>query len=142
MLWVKAFHLIAIVSWFAGLFYLPRLFIYHTKWNDPTSNEHFKVMERKLYYMITTPAGILTLVLGAWLLSFNPEGYLHLPWMHLKLTLVVLLVLYHLYLGKIVHDFQKNRNRHALKFYHMLHGLPTLFLISIVCITVVKIVGY
>jgi protoporphyrinogen IX oxidase len=110
MLWVKAFHIIALVSWFAGLFYLPRLFIYHTKWNDSLSNDHFKIMERNL----------------------------HQPWMHIKLTLVFLLVIYHLYLGRIVREFQRNTNKHKLGFYHMLHGLPSLFLISIVCLVVVK----
>jgi putative membrane protein len=83
MLWVKAFHIIFIVSWFSGLFYLPRLFIYHTQWNDNLSNEHFKTMESKLYYYITTPAGILTLLFGFWIMSYNLSGYLQEPWMHI-----------------------------------------------------------
>jgi protoporphyrinogen IX oxidase len=137
MLWVKAFHIIAMVAWFAGLFYLPRLFIYHTQWKDSVSNEHFKIMERKLYRYITTPAGIITLLLGLWLISFNPTGYLHQPWMHMKLTAVFLLVLYHLYLGRIVSRFQQDKNQHSLKLYHWLHRLPTLFLVVIVCLVVV-----
>lgn len=138
MLWVKAFHLIFIVTWFSGLFYLPRLFIYHSKWKDSATNEHFKVMEKKLYYYITTPAGLLTLIFGLWVLSYNISGYMQEPWMHIKLGLVFLLILYHLYLGKVVKDFQKNINTHKLGFYHLLHALPTVFLVSIVIMAIVK----
>ncbi len=138
MLWVKAFHIITLVAWFSGLFYLPRLFIYHSKWNDPVSNDHFKIMEKKLYYYITTPAGILTLIFGFWIMSYNFAGYLQEPWMHLKLTLVFFLVLYHLYLGRLVKQFQRNENQHKMGFYHFLHGLPALFLVLIVILAVVK----
>lgn len=138
MLWIKAFHIIFIVAWFSGLFYLPRLFIYHSKWNDALSNEHFKIMERKLYRYITTPAGILTILFGFWIMSYNFSGYLHEPWVHIKLTFVVLLVIYHAYLGKIVADFQQDKNRHKIGFYHLLHTLPSLFLVLIVILAVVK----
>lgn len=138
MLWTKAIHLIALVAWFSGLFYLPRLFIYHTKWNDPVSNEHFKIMERKLYYYITTPACVLTLVFGFWVMSYNFAGYLQEPWMHSKLTFVLLLVIYHLYLGKVVNNFQHDKNLHKMGFYHFLHALPSLFLLIIVVLAVVK----
>lgn len=138
MLWVKAFHIIAIVAWFSGLFYLPRLFIYHTKWKDPISNEHFKLMEKKLYYYIMTPAAILALLFGFWALSYNFAGYLQEPWMHAKLGFVFLLVLFHLYLGSVVNQFQHEQNRHKIGFYHFLHGLPSLFLIIIVILVVVK----
>lgn len=139
MLWIKAFHIIAMVAWFSGLFYLPRLFIYHTQWNDDISNQHFKIMESKLYRYITTPAGILTLMLGLWLISFDLAGYMHQPWMHMKLTAVFLLGLYHLYLGRIVANFQLDKNQHSLKFYGWLHRLPTIFLVVIVCLVVVRI---
>ena len=138
MLWIKAFHIIFMVCWFSGLFYLPRLFIYHTQWNDTLSHEHFKIMEKKLYYYITTPAGLLTLIFGFWVMSYNFSGYLHEPWMHLKLFFVALLVVYHLYLGKLVKTFQNRQNHHSLGFYHFLHGLPGLFLIIIVLLAVVK----
>lgn len=138
MLWIKAIHIISLVAWFSGLFYLPRLFIYHTKWPDQVSNEHFKIMEKKLYTYITTPAGILTLIFGFWVMSYNFAGYLQEPWMHVKLTLVALLVIYHVYLGKVVGEFQKNKNKHKIGFYHFLHSLPSLFLLLIVILAVVK----
>jgi len=138
MLWVKAIHLIALVAWFSGLFYLPRLFIYHHKWNDPISHQHFKIMEKKLYYYITTPAGILTLIFGLWLMSYNWTAYLHEPWMHLKLTFVLLLVFYHLYLGYLLHRFACNCNTHSEIFYRWLNEVPTLFLIAIVLLVVLK----
>ncbi|HSW71280.1 MAG TPA: protoporphyrinogen oxidase HemJ [Gammaproteobacteria bacterium] len=138
MLWIKAIHLIALVAWFSGLFYLPRLFIYHSKWKDPISDQHFKIMEKKLYYYITTPAGILTLIFGFWIMSYNFAGYLQEPWMHLKLSLVALLIIYHLYLGRVVKQFQNNQNQHKIGFYHFLHSLPSLFLIIIVILAVVK----
>lgn len=138
MLWVKAFHIIALVAWFSGLFYLPRLFIYHSQWKDATSNEHFKIMEKKLYYYIMTPAAVLTLLFGFWALSYNFAGYLQEPWMHTKLTFVFLLLLFHLYLGNLVNHFQHNKNPHKRGFYHLLHGLPSLFLLIIVIMAVVK----
>lgn len=138
MLWIKAFHIIFVVTWFSGLFYLPRLFIYHTQWNDAVSNQQFKIMEKKLYYYITTPAGILTLLFGFWVLSYNFSGYLQESWLHMKFAMVLLLVIYHMYLGKIVGDFQMDQNRHSKGFYYALHGLPTLFLVIIVILAVVK----
>ena len=107
MLWVKAFHIIFIVTWFAGLFYLPRLFVYHAMSDDSISNERFKIMERKLYYGITTPSAVLTVVFGVWMLwdyawvAFSKTG-----WLHAKLTLVVILIGYHIYCGKLVKHFK------------------------------------
>ena len=102
MLWVKAFHIIFMVTWFAGLFYLPRLFIYHAQSSYPASNERFKTMERKLYYGIMAPGAILTVVFGLWLwLGFGISG----GWLHAKLALVALLIAYHLYCGKLLADF-------------------------------------
>lgn len=138
MLWIKAFHIIFMVAWFSGLFYLPRLFVYHSEANDTVSNERFKIMEKKLYYMITTPGGIITLLLGIWLLSYSWHGYMQMLWIHIKLTLVALLVIYHLYLGKLLHDFKHNRNRHTRTFYLWINEIPTLFLIAIVILAVVK----
>ena len=101
MLWVKAFHIIFMVTWFAGLFYLPRLFVYHAMATDRVGIERFKIMERKLFFGIATPGAVLTILFGIWTLSYNLHGYMQMGWMHAKLGLVALLVLYHLYLGKL-----------------------------------------
>src|ERR1700731_1090442 len=91
MLWLKAFHIIFVVTWFSGLFYLPRLFVYHTMAQDKVSQDRFKVMEKKLYFGITTPSAILATVLGILLLSYSFSGYMQSAWMHWKLTLVLFL---------------------------------------------------
>jgi putative membrane protein len=138
MLWVKSFHIIFMVTWFSGLFYLPRLFVYHAMAADTTSIERFKIMERKLFFGITTPGMIFTLIFGIWLLSYNMQGYMHAGWMHMKLTLVFLLVIYHLYLGKLYIDFKYDRNRHGHVFYRIVNEIPVLFLIAIVILVIVK----
>lgn len=138
MLWVKAFHIIAMVAWFSGLFYLPRIFVYHASASDQIGIDRFKIMEKKLYYYIMTPSGILTIILGLWLISFNVSGYLRMGWLHIKLTLVLLLILYHLYLGKLLTAFAKDRNQHSSKFYRLLNEIPSLLLIMIVILVVVK----
>lgn len=137
MLWVKAFHIVFMVTWFAGLFYLPRLFVYHAMSDDKISDERFKIMERKLYYGITTPGAILTTLLGIILFMMYPTYYFHAGWMHLKLTAVVLLWIYHIYCGVLVQAFKNNRNQHTHVFYRWLNELPLLFLIvSVVCVVV------
>lgn len=141
MLWVKAFHIIFMVTWFGGLFYLPRLFVYHAMASDTTSIERFKIMERKLYYYIATPACLLTLISGIILISFNPQGYMQMVWMHAKLGLVLLLVLYHFYLGLVLNGFAHDRNTHSPKFYRILNELPAFFLIAIVIMVVVQPFG-
>lgn len=138
MLWVKAFHIIFVICWFAGLFYLPRLMVYHTQATDLISQERFKVMERRLYYGIMWPAGILTTVFGLWLLSFNILGYLTLGWMHAKLGLVLLLWIYHLSCGFCVKQFKRNHNTRTEKFYRIFNEIPTVLLIAIVILAVVK----
>lgn len=138
MLWVKAFHIIFMVTWFSGLFYLPRLFVYHAEANDPISQARFKIMERKLYYGITTPGAILTLIFGIWLISYNPTGYLQMTWLHIKLGLVFLLVIYHIYLGKWLRDFKYDRNRHGHVFYRFINEIPVIFLIGIILLAVLK----
>src|SRR5688572_32612547 len=102
MLWVKALHIIFMVTWFAGLFYLPRLFVYHAETQDEISLTRFKLMEKRLYYGIMTPGAVLTILFGLWTMSFAFTAYLKMPWLHLKLACVVLLLFYHLYLGKIL----------------------------------------
>lgn len=135
MLWVKSLHIIFMVTWFAGLFYLPRLFVYHAMCNDQPGNERFKVMERKLYYGIMTPGALLTIVFGTWLwLGYGFAG----GWLHAKLALVVLLVAYHVYCGKLLLDFKHDRNRHGHVYYRWFNELPVLVLFAVVILVVVK----
>ncbi len=138
MLWVKAFHVIFMVTWFAGLFYLPRLFVYHAMSEDAISKERFKVMERKLYYGITTPGAVVTAVLGFWMLFSNWEAFARVGWIHVKLTLIVLLVAYHVYCGMLMRDFAHDRNRHSHVYYRWFNEIPVLFLIVIILLAIVK----
>jgi putative membrane protein len=138
MLWIKSLHIIFMVTWFSGLFYLPRLFVYHAMSSDTTSIERFKIMERKLFFGITTPGMIFTLIFGVWMLSANMQGYMHAGWMHTKLTLVLLLVIYHFYLGKLYLNFKHDRNQHGHVFYRILNEIPVLFLAAIVILVIVK----
>ena len=108
MLWIKSLHIIFVVTWFAGLFYLPRLFVYHAMTTDPPGIERFKVMERKLYYGIMSPSAILAVAFGLWLwLGYGFSG----GWLYVKLALVITLVVYHLYCGKFLADFRDDRNQ-------------------------------
>ncbi len=135
MLWLKSLHIIFMVTWFAGLFYLPRLFVYHAMSEDSVSIERFKVMERKLYFGIMTPGALLTLVFGVWLwLGYGFGG----RWLHAKLALVAVLVAYHLYCGKLVADFKNNRNSHSHVYYRWFNEVPVLILVAIVLLVVLK----
>lgn len=138
MLWLKAFHIIAMVAWFAGLFYLPRLFVYHADCADLISIRRFKVMERRLYYGITWPAALLTSILGFTLIGLNPSYYLNAGWLHAKLGLVILVWVYHLSCGHYLRVFARDLNRYSPKFYRVFNELPTLLLIGIVILAVVK----
>lgn len=138
MLWIKAFHLIFMVTWFSGLFYLPRLFVYHAMCEDEISNVRFKIMERKLFFGIMTPGAIFTILFGAWLLTYNFKGYMLQPWMHMKLGCVLLLIFYHLYLGKLLFAFKYDKNKHGHVFYRILNEIPVLFLAAIVILVIVK----
>lgn len=135
MLWVKALHIVFMVTWFAGLFYLPRLFVYHAQASDAVSIARFKVMERKLYFGIMTPGAVLTLVFGLWLwLGFGISG----AWLHAKLALVVVLIGYHVYCGKLLADFKRDVNRHTHVWYRWFNELPVLLLLGVVILVVVK----
>jgi len=135
MLWIKSLHIIFVVTWFAGLFYLPRLFVYHSSATDKEGRERFKIMERKLFYGIMTPGGILTIVFGLWLwLGYGISG----AWLHAKLALVIVLILYHIYCGKLMLDFKHDRNTHGHVFYRWLNEFPTLILVAGVILVVVK----
>jgi len=138
-MWLKAWHLIGMVTWFAGLFYLPRLFVYHAMSDDKASKDRFKVMERKLYYGITTPGGIFTLALGLWMLydyAWTAWGG-HL-WLTVKLLLIGLLIAYHLYCGKLVADFKHDRNTRSHVWFRWFNELPVLALIAIVLLAVLR----
>lgn len=138
MHWVKAFHLIFMVTWFSGLFYLPRLFVYHAMSFDEISIERFKIMERKLFFGIMTPGAVFTIVFGLWLMSYDWSLYFHLPWFYLKLALVFLLIIYHLYLGRLVLVFKHNQNQHSHVFYRWLNEVPVIFLIGIIVLAIVQ----
>jgi putative membrane protein len=136
MLLVKSLHLIFMVTWMAGLFYLPRLFVYHADATDRVSIERFKVMERKLFWGITTPGGVLTVVFGLWLwLGWFPGAG---PWLHAKLCLVALLVAYHAWCGKLMLDFRHERNTHGHVWFRWFNEFPVLVLIGVVFLVVYK----
>ena len=137
--WVKALHLIFMVTWFAGLFYLPRLFVYHAGATDEIGVARFKIMEHKLYYAIMTPGALLTLTFGVWLLVLlGYEWTLSTSWLHAKLCLLVLLIAYHIYLGFLLKVFKDDGNRHSHVFYRWLNELPVLVLVGAVLLAVLK----
>jgi protoporphyrinogen IX oxidase len=134
MLWVKAFHIIFMVTWFAGLFYLPRLFVYHAQATDSISIDRFKIMERRLYRGIMTPSAVLTLALGSWLwLGFGITG----GWLMAKLALVAILIAHHVWLGFLLRDFARDRNRHSHVFYRWINEIPAAPILFVVVILVV-----
>jgi len=139
MLWIKAFHIMAVITWFAGIFYLPRLYVYHASAEDEISRERFKIMERKLYRGIMWPSMVVVIALGLWLISFNPEYYLKAThWMHAKLTLVALLVAYHLYCGHLNKVFKEDRNQHSHVWFRWFNEVPVFMLVAIVILVVVR----
>lgn len=139
MLWTKALHLIFMVTWFAGLFYLPRLFVYHAMAEDAVSIERFKVMERKLYWGITTPGGVLTILFGTWTLLLNGIAtYTGSWWLWIKLGLVLLLAAYHVACGYLLVQFRHDRNRHGHTWYRWFNELPVLLLAGIVLLAVLR----
>ncbi len=139
MLWVKAFHLIAVVTWFAGLFYLPRLFVYHAMSEDEVSRERFKVMERKLYRGIMNPSLIVVAGLGLWMLfDYAWAAWRHMDWLAIKLVLVVPLIGYHIYCGVLVKRFAEERNTRSHVYYRWFNEAPVLALVAIMILAVVK----
>ena len=135
----KSFHLISIISWMAGLLYLPRIFVYHAQNNSvPIITEVFKVMEKKLFYYIMTPAMVLSWLFGLLLIheiGFDKLGQI---WMVLKLIFVVLLTVYHFYLGSKLEQFRLNLNQHTHKFYRYINEIPTLLLILTIFVVIFK----
>lgn len=139
LLWVKAFHLITIITWFAALFYLPRLYVYHSSCTDEIGNERFKVMEHKLYYYIMTPSGILAVGLGFWLMSiYGFENAIQWTWLQLKLALVAVVIWFHFYCGRLLRVFAEDKNTRPERFYRMINEIPTIPMILIVILAVVR----
>ena len=138
MPYLKAFHLLAVVCWFAALFYLPRLFVYHAMSEDTPSRERFKIMERKLYRGIMTPSAIATVVLGFWMISLNMSYYSFVWWIKIKLVLVLLLVCYHAACGYFLRQFADDKNTRSHTFFRIFNELPVLLLISIVLLAVLR----
>jgi len=137
-MWLKAWHLIFMVTWFAGLFYLPRLFVYHAMTDDDAGNERFKVMERKLYYF-TTPWMLLTLLFGFWMLyDYAWAAYGHMLWLHIKLLLIAILVAYHLYCGHLVKQFARDQNNRSHTWYRWFNEVPVPILFTVVLLASLK----
>jgi putative membrane protein len=136
MLWVKSLHIIFMVTWFAGLFYLPRLFVYHAMAEDTVSRERFKLMERKLYYGIMMPGGVLTIVFGVWLWLGWFRG--SSSWLHVKMVLGALLVGYHLWCGMLLRDFKADRNKKSHVWFRWFNEFPVLVLFAAVLVVVFK----
>ena len=136
MLWLKAFHVMAVVAWFAGLFYLPRLYVYHADAEDAGSLRRFEIMERRLFAIMSIGA-LATLGLGAAMLAAAP-AYLAMGWLRVKLLVVLLVIGYHLYCYRLMRDFALNRNVHSARWYRGFNEIPSLLLIAIVLLAVVK----
>ena len=135
----KSLHLIAVISWMAGLLYLPRIFVYHTEnFNDSKTSSIFKIMEKKLYLYIMMPAMVLSWIFGMILISYIGFENLSSLWIKIKLILVIILTTYHFYLGKLLEDFRLNKNSKSSKFFRFINEVPTLLLILIVFIVIFK----
>lgn len=139
MLWLKALHLITMVTWFAGLFYLPRLFVYHCQVTDQDNNARFKVMEHKLYWAITTPGAVLTVTFGLLAIhNYGLDWFRQQGWLHAKLAFVLLLIGFHIWCGILLRDFAQDRNRRSERFYRAINEIPVLPLIAIILLAVLR----
>jgi putative membrane protein len=136
MLWLKAFHIVFVVTWFAGLFYLPRLFVYHADATDAPGIERFVAMERRLFTMMTIGAS-LTVAFGIGMILLAP-ALLDTAWLHAKLTLVAGLLLYHIWCYRLMIALRRGANRHSSRWYRLFNEIPSLLLIAIVVLVVVK----
>jgi putative membrane protein len=135
MLWLKAFHIVFMVTWFAGLFYLPRLFVYHAMSDDAVSVERFRIMERKLYFGIMTPGAVLTVASGLVLwLYYGISG----GWLYAKLALVAVVIAYHVWCGAFVSAFREGRNTRSHVWFRWFNEVPVVFLIAVVILVTVK----
>ena len=135
----KSLHLIAVISWMAGLLYLPRIFVYHVEnINDQNSINIFRIMERKLYYFIMMPAMLLSWFFGLILISILGFDILSMTWVQVKLIFVILLTLYHFYLGYLLSKFRSDKNTKTSRFFRIINEVPTILLILIVFIVIFK----
>ena len=137
-LWLKAFPIISVITWFAGIFYLPRLFVYHAACKDEISSERFKVMEHKLYRLIMMPSMVITLALGLIMLALGWHGLSVQAWIWVKIALVGLLVAYHFHCGHIIKTFVENRQQRSERFFRIYNELPVLVLIPIILLVVLQ----
>lgn len=135
---VKALHVISLVAWFAGLFYLPRLFVYHVECHDQLSHDRFVIMERRLYRGIMWPAALMTTIFGVWLLVLQWPYYRLAGWMHAKLLFVILVWVYHLVCGRFVRQFAIQQAQRSSRFYRFFNEIPTLLLVIIVFLVILK----
>jgi len=140
MLWLKSFHIIFMVTWFAGLFYLPRLYVYHAQADDDISIERFKIMERKLFWGIMTPGAVITIILGIALIAqLGGMSYLaEATWLQAKLGLILILLAYHVWCGKLLKAFKNDINTHSHIWYRWFNEFPVILIIPIVIFVVVK----
>jgi len=139
MAWLVAFHIIFVITWFAALFYLPRLFVYHAECNDEPGNQRFKIMERKLFNGIMLPSAILVLITGVWLLIlYLHHAHAHYWWLYVKLALVFLLYVYIGFCWKYLRDFKHERNQHSHVFYRWFNEIPSIILIIVVILAMVR----
>jgi putative membrane protein len=137
--WLKAWHLIFMVTWFAGMFYLPRLFVYHAMAEDTVGIDRLKTMERKLFYGIMTPGGVVTWLFGIWMLvDYAWAAYGQMGWLHAKLLLLVLMTLYHIWCWKLLRDFKDDRNRRSHVWFRWFNEVPVIFLIGIILLATLK----
>ena len=137
-LWIKALHVIFVITWMAGLFYLPRLFVYHSGAEDLPSRERFKVMEAKLYRIIMRPSMVLATVFGLWVLALAWEAFAASGWLWLKLAGVVALLAYHHYCARLVRAFAEDQSPHSERCYRLFNEVPALLLVLIVVMVIVK----
>lgn len=139
MLWLKAFHVIFMVTWFAGLFYLPRLFVYHAMLEEDEPGHHrFCTMERKLFWGIMTPGAVLTALFGIALMIGYGSAVAYWGWLHFKLLLVAVLIAYHAWCGVLLTDLAAGRNRHSHRWYRWFNEVPTVLLVAIIILAVVR----
>ena len=134
MLLYKTLHIIFMVTWFAGLFYLPRLYVYHAQAEDQISKDRFKIMERKLFWGIMTPGAVLTVLFGVLLIEYHGMSY----WLKMKILLVFVLALYHVWCGVLLEKFKTDNNSHSHVWYRIFNEVPVIFLVLIVALVVYK----
>ncbi|GAA5137726.1 CopD family protein [Thalassotalea piscium] len=138
ILWLKALHVCFMVAWFAGIFYLPRLFVNHAETDNQVIKEHFKGMEKRLLYFVT-PFALLTITFGIWLIAqYGYDWFAQAHWLHLKITLVTLLVIYHGYCFKLLKDFQDDKNTRSGRFYRLFNEIPVILLFAVVILVYLK----